>query len=735
MRRAFGFPLFCVVSLLAAGGPFDDFLQRKKATDPRVALWLLCVRSGDLTQQDLLADPVFQRLIVGGDLMLQPLAPGEARDLWAQQAWDPQPHWALVSPAADLVVSGKGRPTGDQVLAAIHNAGGRTRAELRGEFLKEHPLQGEARREALNEAVRLTRTRLMALDRAGKMKVPAWHPEAGGGLLGAGSRISLAATPEGEAQADELYVDWAEALEKLVAVPGWEVDSRVVSSHLMFWDVGQSTRMRRIFAGLAAAAEDRMRSDPYDLDAANFWVEAADAGRLPAANLAGLCLPVPGRSWPPSLLVGRFLEPFRRRKDPQGALNLLADLTPQAPPEPLSAAAWDDHCRLHSALLAHRAMALAGLGSWDLAASALEQASAWGGGQGVREALIMRGGQWTSAPADQNAWRLLITQALLRPGAKPPMPAAQPALRLVVLGLPNWILAWSTLSQAPELAPWSPAELRWEVASREVQAKLRETYGFGPGPRWALFRGEDLRAQGEACPTARGLAATLEAQGSSLLQRLNQVIAAQPDHLAARRERFALLLKRMPDPRLEATLAEDAAEARIALDFDPTAPWKPDPDTWAGAAQRVLPKVEAELRCWPERVALWNTWMAWARFHPARPGVVALAQSLPYWSPREDWRAELPYSVQRAVAAELRRQGNFNVMRDWFRAAWDALDHRSAHSLRRGEREWLLERRKEEETAVFQPLRDALRALGCTQEQAELERVFGEMMGKESRKT
>jgi hypothetical protein len=77
----------------------------------------------------------------------------------------------------------------------------------------------------------------------------------------------------------------------------------------------------------------------------------------------------------------------------------------------------------------------------------------------------------------------------------------------------------------------------------------------------------------------------------------------------------------------------------------------------------------------------------------------------------------------------MRRQGSFDTMRTWFRAAFDALDQRPLTSLRPGERDWLLERRKEEETAIFQPLRDALRALRCTQEQVELERVFSGMMG------
>jgi hypothetical protein len=87
--------------------------------------------------------------------------------------------------------------------------------------------------------------------------------------------------------------------------------------------------------------------------------------------------------------------------------------------------------------------------------------------------------------------------------------------------------------------------------------------------------------------------------------------------------------------------------------------------------------------------------------------------------------------VQRVVAAELKRQGNYTAMRDWFRAVWDTLDQRPLRAIYKGEQSWIMERRREEETAVFQPLRDALAALECTQEQAELERAFGEMMGRQ----
>ena len=430
-------------------------------------------------------------------------------------------------------------------------------------------------------------------------------------------------------------------------------------------------------------------------------------------------------------MLGRILEPYRRRQDWEGALKCLAGLTPAAQPEPLGRKGWEDHCRLQCALLVRKGIAFAHLGSWDLAAGALEDARRWGGGQGVREALLNGATQWAGADPEPASWRAFLIQALNTDGARPPMPALEPPLRLVVMGGPKWLPDWSLLPRSAELLPWSPGEVRWEAASREVHDRLARRHGWAPGPRWALFRGEDLRSTGTACPEAKALAILLEGEGSSMIQRLDRAVATQPDHLGAHRARFNCLLPRMPERRLEGTLARDAAEARIALPFDAGAPWKPDLDLWAAAAQEALPRVEEELRCWPSRSALWSAWISWAPFHPRQPSILALAQGLAYWSPLGDWRAGLPYAVQRAVASELRRQGGFDTMRTWFRSAWDALDQRPLSALRPGEREWVLERRREEETAVFQPLRDALRALGCGQEQADLERAFSAMMGQD----
>ena len=716
---------------MAVASPWEAFVQRRRQADPRSARWTLCVRQQDFNTIEANKDPVFQRLLTSGDFALETLGAAVAQDLWALKGWGPEAHWLLLAPAGEELAQGQGRPRGEEVRDGIVSSGAKPRWEAREDFLKLHPDQGEALLESANQAFQILRLRLQVLDRAGKVKVPAWHADPAQRAAFVSPRVSLPPGPEGEALADDLYQDVAKAMEPLLRLAGWQREAGSLASHLATWDAGQSTRMRKLLSQAAASLQDHFRQDPYDLDLANFWMEAADAGGTGLGDPGGWCLPVPGFPWPDPGLLSRLLEPSYRRRDWDGALKLLAELTPKAPPEPMSAQAWEGYCRLQGALLSQRALALAGLGSWDLAGAALGEAKHWSGSAGVREALLQRGSLFTGPGGDPAAWRQLLAQSLGRDGGAPPMPPLAPPLRLVVSGLPRWNLAFTSLRQAPELAPWSPAELHWEVADPGRHEQNRAAHGWPPGPRWILFRGEELRATGTSCPNARALAAILEAEGPTLLQRLQGVLDSQPDHLAVRRERFEQLLKRMPDHRLERTLAEDAARALITLEFDPQAPWKPDPDIWAEAALTALPALEEELRAWPNRAYLWRAWVSWARFHPAQPSVLALAQGMAFWSPRWDWRAWLPYEVQREVASELRRQGNFTAMREWFRAVWETLDHRPLRSMHQGERQWILERRREEETAVFQPLREALAALSCTQEQAELERQFSEMMGRD----
>jgi hypothetical protein len=725
--RLRSFLFILLLTCFLGASPWGDFVQRRRGADPRAGRWILCVRQGDFPAVEAYLDPAFRKLLTGGDCALEQLGAAVAQDLWAQRGWGREAHWVLLAPHGQEAASGSGRPRGEEVLDAIHAGGAMPRWEAREQFLRAHPDQGEACLEAVNQAFQELRVRLTGLDRAGKVRVPAWHsdPRARPGFTE--SRISLGPGSQGEEQADELYAGVAEAFERLIGLPGWERQAAAVADHLGTFEVGQSGRMRQLCRRAAADLENALREDPYDPDLANFWMEATDAAGLPL-EVTGVCTPVPGEPWPDPAILGRLVEPCYRRRDWDRLLKLLSDLTPQGQPEPMTEQGWSDHCGLLGAIGAHRAIALARMGSWDLAGAALAEGRHWGGSGGVREVLLTR--SLVSEGGDLQAWRNLLAQALGRDGA-PPMPAPIPPLRLVAGGTPPWIGAWSALRLAPELAPWSPAELRWEVEDREAHARSAARNNWAPGPRWALCRGQELRASGAACPDPRALAALLEGEGLTVLQRLQGVLAAQPNHEAARLKRHDLVMRRMPDRRLEATLAEDAARTHAVLEFGPDAEWKPDPGLWSGAASQVLPGLEQLIRTWPNRTHLWRAWITWARFHPARPSVLGLIQSTAFWSPRGEWRAWLPYEVQRAVAAELKRQGSFNAMRDWFQPVWDSLDQRPLRAIYPGEQKWVLERRREEETAVFQPLRDALAALDCTREQAELERAFGEMIGRQ----
>jgi hypothetical protein len=732
MRCSLTVPVLVLTCALASASPWEALVQRRRSQDPRVAKWALCVRQGEFSNVEAAKDPVFQKLLSSGDFTIEVLTSVTAQDLWSRKGWGREAHWLLLSPAGEEAGSGAARARGEEVLDRIHASGAQPRYEAREAFLREHPEQGEARLEAVNQAFQIVRMRLQALDRDGKVRIPAWHREPGQRPDLVSPRVSLPAGPQGEILADEVYRDVADQLEHLLSLPGWEWQAGAVASHLGYWDVGQSFRLRQLFTQASRDLGAALAKDPYDVDVANFWVEATDAAGLDLDQLTGLCVPVPGEPWPDPGLLGRFVEPSFRRKDWNGVLRLMTSLAPQGPPEPMTASGWESYCRLQCAIQGQRALALAGLGSGSEAKSALGEARYWGGSGGVRESLLARGSLFTGPGGDAAAWRQLLSEALGRGGEPPAMPALEPPLRLVLGGAPKWLPQWNALRGAAELAPWSPAELRWEVADRAAFEKRRAAHGWPAGPRWALYRGEELRASGQQCPSAQALAGMLEGDGPPMLLRLQAVLAANPEHRAAHRERFELLLRRMPDRRLEATLAQDAAQALVTLEFDPKAAWKPDPSLWAEAAQRALPALEQLIRTWPNRAYLWRAWVSWARFHPAQPSVLALAQSVAFWSPRWNWQAGLPYEVQREAAAEFRRQGNFNAMRDWFRAVWESLDHRPLRALHAGERSWVMERRREEETAVFQPLREALTALGCTAEQAELERVFGEMIGRQA---
>jgi hypothetical protein len=256
-------------------------------------------------------------------------------------------------------------------------------------------------------------------------------------------------------------------------------------------------------------------------------------------------------------------------------------------------------------------------------------------------------------------------------------------------------------------------------------------------PRWALLRGETLLASGTQCPAAEDLASLLSREAPSRLQFLDRFLEQHPAHQQAHAARLKLLMTRMPEPRLEPRLAADARATCLPsvvmmgaeyLDFGPDAPWKPDEALWQWSAQQVLPQVEAQLRSWPSHAGLWRSWLAWARFHPAHPSPVALADTLPLWGDRDAWVGPLPMEVHLAVAAELRRTRAYPQLAAWMEAAWAHVGKEAGTEVEAGEwedRKTLLERLR---PAVVDPLVESLRLLQRTEEARQVELTYRRMI-------
>ena len=302
MKNFWFIPALLLTCTLAASSPWEEFLQRRRAADPRYPRWALCLRPGDYNPLAKAGDPVFRKLITGGDFILEPLGAAAAQDLWNRRGWRAGPHWLLLTPGGEEAGDGAGRPRGEEVLDAIHARGGKPRWEAREEFLREHPDQGEALLESLAQAFQLLRGRVRDLDRSGRIQIPAWHagPEDRGAQVPA--RISLGRAPGGShgrrpVRGGGRHFREDHRLARLGmggrgrGLPPGPLGRGPVRPH------AQALRPGRPQPG-AGPAPGPLRPG---LGHVSGW-RSTDAAGLPLEHLDGLCLPVPGdpgrsRAW------------------------------------------------------------------------------------------------------------------------------------------------------------------------------------------------------------------------------------------------------------------------------------------------------------------------------------------------------------------------------------------------------------------------------------------------------
>lgn len=712
------------VLLCCAFAPAQDawteFLAKREAGPDGQPRWLLVWLDTATNVASQKGDDTLLHLMVAQDLQVQPLSAPAKLALLNRTELPPNTAWVLLSPAGEIAEKGRGIPEGTKLLEILRRNGLEPRWERREAFLQTHPEQGEVLAEQLREALSLALTRMMQARL--EKRIPSGTPE----QFSPGCEIPN--TSEGARFASDLLRPAREAFLRFLELPGPQPRPNfwipsfmgpleLLGGHLApDWQEPRTRFLHRLARDFEEDAEDVL----LPLNLGQFGAEA-----LPFLKaMIQSRIADPDQPWPPSNLLSAARVISRRV--PEAEVLSLLDQVPLPPlgQEP-TPEAWKDHLQTRQTLLGLKLQLQIRLERWSEAAQSLAELRSLGGQRLSKEDL----GRRVPAKAREQAELKAILD--LPPAPDPVPPLSPPPLRLVLLGQAPWLKIWLSLKDKATLATWSPRELRWEVAGVQEVTQIRSAQNWDAKPRWVLMREKQVLASGETCPEPEALAQRLAAEGPNRLQRLETYLQRHPEHRDVRRRRMRLLRERMPNPALEPLLVEDARLLEAQADLGPIPNWTPDPAAWPGAAQRVLPQVETTLEHWPGSTQTWRAWIAWSAFHPAQPSALKLAQRLPLWGNPGAWASQLPKEVHRAVGDELRRQGRFEEMRQWFQAAWDALDHRPPKDLPRWQQNWRAQQLRDWEEGILKPLREALKALRREPELQALERQWAVMQGKE----
>lgn len=670
-------------------------------------------------------DPDYSRVAMGRELIGWDFNEGE-QEAWARRlGWQPGPHWLLLSPEGEPLLSGTDLPDPGKLIDAMRGTGWRPRFELRDQFLREHPDHGDAWSEALYEACRYASHRAVV-----EHRLSAPDPQKDPGLnLG---DLDKRPTPPDQDQAQ--WGPVAAALDGLMGAEGWteRPDLFYDMVSLRVGGVKNSALMRDPLRRLRQGIEEALRqhpSDPHLWESwSAIWDLAPDAD--PRALLQGLEA-MPRQPWPPLASAGPLSQAFTAQQDWVGLEALASRAYAQG---------MDPGIRLYQP--PEFAFGLVSQwGSTRLLALA-KQGRATEAQGFVKELRSAMGRLWPEYASTALASSLEfdfgkddpLVQSLVAAKNEPPPPdppkaAFPPVLHFALLGHPAWERAWKGYASLSVFDTWEPGEeLNWQPLKPKEERALRARMGWGAEPCWALLRGDQVLASGTELPKPSFLADRLRAEGVPYLEQLDAFIRTHPDHLEAREARMDALRSRMPNERLEAVLLEDAKAT--LKPFHPGSgsvmpmvdDWTPRKELWEPAARHVLPELEARIRRWPEREQLWKTWLDWAQVSGDPPSPTRFMEGLDIWRTRRSIGAgPLPDGVLIAVSEHLKADERWKDLADWCRAFWEggvrAELARLASPLsggRREERELRDLHRDIYTRTLIQPYRAALEKLGRT---------------------
>lgn len=724
MRISLVIPFFVSAPLLCQDA-WTQFLEARQLKEPLNTPWTLIHRGKAL---DLLkAEDAIQSLLVHGDLAVESLDEALAVSLWNAKGWTGEDHWLLLDPSGRPILEGQGLPSVKILEDVLSKAAYQTRLEKRRQFLKQHPLHGEAWLEHLDQGFELALRRIAKLEAEGKHLIFPLEVPAGSHQVVEGR--------EAEALTDSFFAQAAEALVGLSKVPdGWRerASSRWATrlSQPGMEYIRLSPRMRQLLGDLTEDLARAWRREPVSLElsAGLLWVRLRHLLDPAAAyDLPGDFTAPPEQVWPSITFIDAVCKLAAEKNHWEGMLAFLSALPEKKNKRELSEPLWRLQKERRSAIAIHKAWAQGRSGQWDNFRAA------------VREAKRYAGMQWISLDRTKALESLVLEfsgerqeglKRLLQNDLEPELPAPAPRekIRLVLYGSPEWKPDWPALLESQELSPWGPDEMAFESRQAPDPA-LKEKYQWQDEPRWALFFKDELLATSQEYPEPRVLAAQAAAIGLTRLQELDEYLSEDPDNLDMRRERCRLLKTRMPHPVLEERLAEDAKLTLHRLDFDRAAQWKPGENRWAEAATSVMTDIENTLVRWPSRVDLWRAWVSWAPFHPYRPSALLLVGQAVIWGDKVNWTARMPKEIHEVIAQELRRTGRWDEMRAWFQDAYNGLDKRALRDRKGRIQEWLMARRRQEGEFIVHPLREALELLKSDEDVMVLDQEWKQLTG------
>jgi tetratricopeptide (TPR) repeat protein len=699
-------------------GAWERYLKDLSQEGEPRSTWILALDPGSPlpveTNEELMS------MIADADLRYAQV-PLEAWDeIRTDKSWGKGPHWVLLHRNGRIVGDGLGQADPRKILNLLRKEGFISKAERRAAFLKEHPDNGGAWSQELRYGIRLAALRFQAWTGANPFKPELRRdPKALGELR----------TRLGTEKSARLFPEGLRALRRVSELQGlgWEGIIAFRRVEFLFGEPSLNQGAAEIEPMAWKLLEDADPSgpDPDFTLLPSFWASVARlAGTDIPKRLMGIReVPMGSTDWYFGLRLAW------RAVGLENMLRILEQTPSNRLPEyPGSGWEWRRNGIISTLVLRGEALVRAGREEEALAA--------------FQEARRLSGRNWeyvrslgTSLLGGPAVPIPKALDQLLKADPLPdlPEPPRSAPFRLVALD-PSMGKALATLLEDPSFASWNRKELYLESGPDGRARSLQERLGGEEKARWALLSGDQVLASGIESPAARVLASRMESANPSELQRLSDWIGRNPDHLGARKARFKMLLSRMPDPRLESLLAEDALATLLPPHPRPSG-WTPDPSLWSWVAAKALPQIERRLESWPTRWQLWIAWIGWTEFHPSSPSALALSERLVLWDPVPSWRGLLPMEVHRAVAPEFRRQRRFEDMRAWFQAAWDLLDRTPLSVELEGikdpaDRPGLVQSRQQMRDGIVLPLRESLVALRRDAELLALDREVAGWMGE-----